>query len=45
MRLRRGLEAEKSIGCVEVNGGAVHVRPPTHYRNAAAAAKKSAVAP
>ena len=45
MRFRRGLEVEKSIGCKGVNGGAVQIRPPTRYRNAAAAAKKSAVAP
>lgn len=45
IRCRRGLEAERSIGCKGVNGGAAQLRPPTRYRNAAAAAKKSAVAP
>lgn len=45
MRFRRGIETEKGMGGKGPNGGAVQIHPPTHYRNAAAAAWNSAVAP
>lgn len=45
MRFRRELEAERGIRCKGVNGGAVEIHPSTCHKNAAASAKKSAVAP
>lgn len=45
MRFRRELEAERGIRCKGVSGGAVEIHPSTCHKNAAASAKKSAVAP